>query len=394
VSAPTVSLLAGRDRRARAGSPWVYSNEIEMTAATRALAPGALVALLAADQTPFATGYFNPHSLIAARILSRTPDRAIDQGFFETALGRALALRARLYPRPFYRLIHSEGDGLPGLVIDRHGETVVCQITTAGMDRLTEPMLSALDRLIEPGTVILRNDGRARALEGLDSHVRLARGAQPVACEIEENGLAFVVDPIGGQKTGWFYDQRENRAFMAGLCSGLTVLDLYCYGGGFALPAAAGGATRVVAVDRSESALALAAQSAGRNGLDQRCQFIRAEAFTELEHRIGAGERFDVVICDPPAFVKSRKDVAVGARGYRKLAHLAASVVAPGGFLFMASCSHNLELERFARELKTGIARAGREGRILRSSGAGPDHPVHPDLPESAYLKAMVVQLD
>jgi 23S rRNA (cytosine1962-C5)-methyltransferase len=391
---PAINLLPGRHKRARAGHPWVYSNEIAMDNTAKKLAPGTLVRLAAATGEPLGVAMFNPHTLIAARILDRDPASAIDVAFFRRRLAGAGRLRERLYPGGFYRLIHAEADGLPGLVIDRYGEAVAVQANTAGMDRLLPELLAALDEEVAPKIVVLRNDSPARGLETLPSEVKLAKGALAGPLEVIENGCRFLVDLEGGQKTGWFFDQRDNRAAVARLASGGTVLDLYTYGGGFAIAAARAGASQVTAIDRSAPALALAEDSARRNGVDATCRFSRGEAFAELERRSGAGEHFDVVIADPPAFVKSRKDLAAGLRGYRKLVRLAASVVAPGGVLFIASCSHNVERAMFDDEVRRGLADAGRAGRILLASGAAADHPVHPALPESVYLKASLLQLD
>jgi 23S rRNA (cytosine1962-C5)-methyltransferase len=241
---------------------------------------------------------------------------------------------------------------------------------------------------------VLRNDSPARALEGLPLEWRIAAGELAGPVEIIENSARFVVDPGVGQKTGWFFDQRDNRRFMASLSAGARVLDVYCYAGGFAVQAALGGADAVLALDSSEPALTLAAAAAERNGVGERCRFQRADAFGELARLVDRGERFDVVIADPPAFVKTKKDMGPGLRGYRKLARFAAALVAPQGLLFIASCSHNVEPAEFAEAVRRGLEDAGRSGRILRSAGAAPDHPVHPWLPESAYLKAQVLALD
>jgi len=391
---PTIRLLPGRHKRARAGHPWVYSNELAMDNTAKKLRPGTLVRLAAATGEPLGVAMFNPHTLIAARILDRDPATVIDVAFLRERLARAHRLRERLYPGGFYRLAHAEADGLPGLVIDRYGEALAIQANTAGMDRLLPELLAALDDEIAPKMVVLRNDSPARALETLASEVKVAKGALGGPIEVIENGCRFVVDLQGGQKTGWFFDQRDNRAAVARLAAGGKVLDLYTYGGGFAVAAARAGAKEVTAIDRSAPALALAEESSRRNGVDAVCRFSRAEAFEELERRSAAGERFDIVIADPPAFVKSRKDLAAGLRGYRKLVRLAAQVVAPGGFLFIASCSHNVERAMFDEEVRRGLADAGRPGRILLASGAAADHPTHPALPESVYLKASLIQLD
>jgi len=390
----SITLRPEAHRRLLFGHPWVYSNEIVMDAAAKALPPGSIVRLLRADGEPLALAFFNPHPLIAARILTRRVDAAIDAGFLAARLTRARALRDRLYEQPFYRLIHAEADGFPGTVVDRFGGLLVAQVNSAGMELLLPALLEAFERVLRPEAVLLRCDSSARGLEGLESYVKLAKGHLEGPVELHENGVQFLADPSGGQKTGWFFDQRDNRAAVARLSAGLSFLDLYSYAGGFALAAAAAGAREVTAVDRSEAALALAEKSAAMNGLQDRCRFRRAEAFEELE-RLGAqGTRFGVVVADPPAFVKSKKELKQGARGYRKLARLAAAVVEPSGFLFIASCSHNMPVEEFERQVARGLVDAGREGRILRAAGAAPDHPVHPALPESAYLKSLVLQLD
>ncbi|MFN4282062.1 MAG: class I SAM-dependent rRNA methyltransferase [Alphaproteobacteria bacterium] len=391
---PMIRLQNGRDKRARFGHPWVYSNEIVMTPEAKALPAGSVVRLDAPSSEPLGLGLFNPRSLIAIRLLTRDAKATIDQAFLADRLAKALALRQALYAKPYYRLIHAEADGLPGLVIDRYGDVLVCQMNSAGMDRLREPLLAALDEVIAPKTVMLRNDSSAREQEGLARGVEVAKGKLPSPLKLEENGVKFFADLAEGQKTGWFFDQRDNRAFMAGLAKGRRVLDVYSYAGGFAVQAAVAGATEVVACDRSEAALALAEKAADANKVLSKFKTLKGEAFSELENLQGAGERFGVVICDPPAFVKSQKDLATGAKGYRKVARLGANLVEPGGFLFVASCSHNMEPGRFAEEVAKGVGAAGRTARVIRSAGAGPDHPVHPLLPESAYLKAQVLQLD
>ena len=391
---PMIRLQNGRDKRARFGHPWVYSNEIDMTPEVKALPAGTVVRLDAPSSEPLGVGLFNPRSLIAIRMLSRDPKAVVDQAFLADRLTKALALRDTLYAKPYYRLVHAEADGLPGLIIDRYGDVLVCQFNTAGMDRLREPLLAALDDVLAPKTVVLRNDSSAREQEGLAQGVEIAKGKLPSPLKLQENGATFFADLAEGQKTGWFYDQRENRAFMAGLAKGRRVLDVYSYAGSFAVQTALAGATEVIACDRSELALALAEKAAEANKVSSKFKTLKGEAFAELERLQEAKESFGVVICDPPAFVKSQKDLATGSKGYRKIARLGAGLVEPGGFLFVASCSHNMEPARFAEEVAKGVGAAGRTGRVIRSAGAAPDHPVHPLLPESAYLKAQVFQLD
>jgi 23S rRNA (cytosine1962-C5)-methyltransferase len=391
---PTIRLKVRQGRRVRSGAPWVFSNEIGMDNSSKKLLPGTLVNLAAeGDSAVLATGYFNPKSLIAVRLLARG-EAEIDGDFFYERLRRALRLREHFYGAPFYRLVHAEADGLPGLVIDRFGETCVVQITTAGMERLSDVVLNALDAAIAPKTVILRNDAPARTLEGLDAYVRTAAGDVPARLRVEENGVVYFADPLSGQKSGWYYDQRPNRAFMADLAKGKRVLDAYCYSGGFGVLAAARGANHVVGIDSSEAALTLARESADANGVAARCRFVKADVFDELERFARENERFDIVICDPPPFAPSRKDLEAAARAYRKLARLAAVLVAPGGFLMLASCSHNMPSERFAAESAAGLARAGRDAALIREAGAGPDHPIHPMLPETAYLKTLAYAVE
>jgi 23S rRNA (cytosine1962-C5)-methyltransferase len=387
----TIRLKPKSGRRAKAGAPWIFSNEIDMTAEAKALPPGTLVNV-AGDDRVLGTGYFNSKSLIGVRLLEAEKDAPIDKAFFAKRFARALALRQALYGKPYYRLVHAEGDDLPGLTIDRFDDVCVAQITTAGMEALTAPMLEALDEVIGPRAVVLRNDAPSRTLEGLEDYVRAGRGEIPSRITIEENGARYFGDLKGGQKTGWYYDQREHRAFMASLAKGKSVLDAYCYAGGFAILAAKAGAKETVGIDSSQGALALAEEAAAAN--KAACTFVKADVFEELDRLIEAKQSFDIVIADPPPFVKARKDLEAGARAYRKLARLAASVTAKGGFVFLASCSHNMPVERFADECALGILRTGRKAALIRQGGAGGDHPVHPMLPETSYLKALVYALD
>jgi 23S rRNA (cytosine1962-C5)-methyltransferase len=392
-SRPAVLLQPGHHRRAAQGHPWIYSNEITMSSAAKALAPGTLVTMLTATGDALGVAMFNPHTLISARFLDRDAGRVIDRGFFAARLIAALHVRERIYAAPFYRLIHAEADGLPGVVVDRFDDVLVAEINTAGIDRLEAELLAACAQVLQPRAIVLRNDSEARTIEGLPPRQRIiGELAGPIA--VDENGVRFLADPVGGQKTGWFYDQRENRRVVAGVSAGARVLDLYCFTGGFAINAARAGACEVIGIDRSEPALKLARGAADCNRVASICRFERAQVFEKLESLAAARERFDIVIADPPAFAKSRKDLGAGLRGYRKLTRLAASLVAPGGMLFLASCSHNVAAADFAEAVRRGLHDAGRFGRILLRSGAAPDHPLHPALPESGYLKAELLALD
>jgi 23S rRNA (cytosine1962-C5)-methyltransferase len=392
---PTVLLRAGEDRRVRAGHPWAFSNEILMDAETKALPAGSLAILRAPSGEALGLATFNPHSLIAARVLTSNPEATVDALFLGRRLAQAAALRDRLIGVPYYRLIHAEADGLPGVIVDRFGDALVVQVNSAGMDRLTPVLLEALEAELSPKTILLKNDSPVRELEGLRREVVVAKGEATDAIELVENGAKFVADLSGGQKTGWFYDQRDNRRFTAGFAKDASVLDVYSYSGGFGVLAAKQGAKSVICIDRSATALDAARRSAKLNGVDKVVSFEKSEAFEALEKLAGtSAKKFDVVICDPPAFVKSRKDLKTGAQGYRKLVRLAAPLVARGGFLFVASCSHLVDPPMFADQVRRGLRDAERSGRILLSSGAALDHPVHPGLPETAYLKALTLQLD
>lgn len=391
---PVVALKKGEDKRLRFGHPWAFSNEIQMEAQTKAIAPGSLVSLTDAGGVRLGVATFNPHSLIAARLLDRDAASVIDRDFIAGKIARAVALRDRLIGAPYYRLIHAEADGLPGLIVDRFGEVVAVQANTAGMELLTPLIVEALEAVLHPEAIVARNDSSVRALEGLKQETSVLRGKVSGPVSLQEYGSVFFADLATGQKTGWFYDQRDNRRFAAELASGARVLDAYCYAGGFAVQAAKAGATSVLALDRSEPALAMASKAAQANGVADKVKTLRGEVFAELEKMEAAKEKFGLVIADPPAFVKSRKDLKSGAQGYRKLARLASSLVAPGGFLVIASCSHLVDPPLFAEQVRRGLSDNRRSGRILRSLGAAPDHPVHPALPETAYLKALFLQLD
>lgn len=391
---PRVFLLPGRDKRWRQGHPWAFSNEIKMDAATKALPPGSPVTLHRVDGKPLGIASFNPHALIAVRRMSDDSTTTIDQSFFAGRLRRALALREKLYASPHYRLVHADADGLPGIIVDRYGDALAVQLNTAGADALLDPLLAALDEVLSPRIIVLQGDEHARAAEGLPPKFDVVKGELAGPVEGQEGEIAFFADLQAGQKTGWFYDQRDNRGYLARLATGGRMLDVYCYGGGFALQAARAGATSVTGVDSSQPALDLAAASAERNELSNKCTWIRSESFKQLEAFAAEKEKFDLVVADPPAFAKNRKSLSTGLRGYRKLARLAAGVVAPGGFLMLCSCSYHVDSAAFAAECARGIAAADRTGRCIRVGGAGADHPAHPHLGESTYLKSMLFQLD
>ncbi len=389
-----ITVLPGKHKRARAGHPWIYANEIAMTPEVKALPAGSLVSVVNSGGEPMGTAFFSAHTLVVARMLSREPMEAITAEWVAERLRNAVSWRNKLFGEAFYRLAHAEADGLPGLIVDRFGDGFVCQFNSAGLERHREAVLAGIEEALRPEWLLLRNNSAQRMLEKLPTAIETIKGSVPAPLEILENGVTYLSDPAGGQKTGWFYDQRVNRRIAAGLAKDARVLDAYCYLGGFGLLGAQAGAAEVTLLDRSAGALALAEEAAVRNGLAGRTSIERAEVFDALGAYADEGRTFDLVIIDPPAFAKSKKDLAAALRGYRKLARMAARTVAPGGFLLAASCSHTVDPTSFAKETSRGVLEAGRTARILRTLGASPDHPTHPQLPESGYLKALLYHID
>ena len=390
-SYPLIKLRPGKRRRLGQGAPWVFADEIAMDRRTRKLAPGSVVRLADGDRVLGVAG-FNPESQIAARLLDSDPAAEIGTDWLVARLRAALALRERLFGAPFYRLVHAEGDGLPGVVIDRFGDAAVIQPNAAWSDRLAGDLVDALTRVTGCKTIVLNGSGRARKLEGLEPRFEIASGGLDGPIEVPMNGALYLADLEAGQKTGLFYDQRPNHAFVAGLARGVRVLDVFAHVGGFGLAALAEGAGEVLAVDSSAPALALASEGARRMGAADRFRTQKSDAFDALAGL--AGERFDIVICDPPAFAPNKGALEAGLRAYEKLVRLAAPLVEAGGVLALCSCSHAAGVEAFHKACVTGIRKAGRAGALIHSGRAGPDHPVHIGLPETGYLKALVLRLD
>jgi len=383
-------LQRGKEAAIREGFPWVYRGDMTESSALLTAEPGSLVEIRTHKGEWVALGYYNPHSQIAARVLSMKSE-VIDTAFFMARIKRALEKREALLGAPYYRLIHSESDGLPGLLVDRFGDILVCQVGAAGMEKLQAFWVQALEELVKPQSILLRNDVEVRAHEGLPLEVKLLKGTLPGQVEILENGCRYFAELKEGQKTGWFFDQRDNHLFAANRARGKTVLDVYSHSGGFGILAAMKGATQVVMVDSSRLALDLARKAAEVNGVIRRCEFIEGQAFEVME-KLNAS--FDMVLADPPAFIKSKQHLAAGLKGYEKVAKFAAARVAPGGMLMVASCSHHALPVLLRKSVTAGVKKAGRTAKILRESGAAADHPVHPKLPQSAYLKAIWMELD
>lgn len=394
-SLPVVRLKPKANARAiRHGYPWVYDNELVTDRRSKALAPGTLAVLEDENRQPLGVVATNPNSRIFCRMLDRDPEAVIDQAWFERKISRAQDMRARVFATPFYRLIHAEADGLPGVVIDRFGDTAVVQPNAAWADVLIETLTAALVAVTGVSNVVMNASGRARTLEGLEESSAVLVGAAPGApVPVQMNGATYMADITGGQKTGLFYDQRPNHAFAASLCKDAKVLDVFSHVGGFSLAALAGGAQSALAVDGSAAALALAESGAEAGGMAARFDTRKGDAFDVLTALGEEGAQFDVVICDPPAFAPSKPALEKGLRAYERVARLAAPLVVEGGYLVVCSCSHAADLAKFRGASLRGIGRAGRQAQLLHTGFAGPDHPLMPQLAESGYLKSLFFRL-
>ncbi len=378
----------------RHGFPWVYENEIVTDRRTKGLLPGTVAILEDADRRPIALVAVNPNSKIFCRVLDHNTAAEINQDWFEARLAKALAHRERLFDQPFYRLVHAESDGLPGVVIDRFGDTAVIQPNAAWADARIDILTAALVKMTGVANVMLNGSGRARSLEGLEDETRVLAGNAPTApIQVPMNGAVYMADLIGGQKTGLFFDQRPNHAFAAGLSKGARVLDAFSHVGGFSLAALAGGASEALAVDGSAAALTLAEAGAEASGVKDKFSTRKGDAFDVLEELGKEGQRFDVVICDPPAFAPSKPALEAGLRAYERIARLAAPLVAENGYLGLCSCSHAADLQKFRTSSVRGIGRAGRSSQLIHTGFAGPDHPLLPQLAESGYLKSLFFRL-
>ncbi|OYX44275.1 MAG: SAM-dependent methyltransferase [Rhodobacterales bacterium 32-67-9] len=392
---PTVRLRPKAEARAlRHGFPWVYADEVVTDRRTQALAPGTIARLEDAERRPLGTVTVNPKSKIVARMLDRDEQAVIDRNWIAARLARALALRERLYDAPFYRLVHAEADGLPGVVIDRFGDAAVVQPNAAWAEAMIGDLAAALASVTGVTTIVKNGTGRARGLEGLAEETVILSGALEGPVPVPMNGATYMADLLGGQKTGLFFDQRPNHAFAASLAKGARVLDVFSHVGGFSLAALAAGAERALAVDASLAALDLAEAGAAASGGAARFSTRKGDAFAVMEALAEEGATFELVVCDPPAFAPSKPALQAGLRAYERVAKLAAPLVAPGGFLGLCSCSHAVDLAQFRNASARGIGRGGRRSQLLHTGFAGPDHPQLPQLAESGYLKALFFRLD
>ncbi|HRN59373.1 MAG TPA: class I SAM-dependent rRNA methyltransferase [Chiayiivirga sp.] len=392
---PALLLKRGEDRRLRAGHLWVFSNEIDVAKTPlTGFAAGDAVRILDAGDRPLGTGYVNPSTLIAARLVDRG-GHALDASLLVHRLNVALSLRARRYPgAPFYRLAFGESDGLPGLVLDRFGDVIVGQTTTAGMERLKPQVEDAVRKVLDPSAMIWKNDAGARALEALPSEVGVAFGTVDGPLRVEEGGLVFELDALGGQKTGWFYDQRANRDQLAPwVGGGAKVLDLFSYVGAWGLRAAAFGAGEVTCVDGSQPAVDAVRRHAALNGFSDRVDAVCADAFEFLKDARAERRRWDVVVVDPPAFIKKRKDLREGTLAYRRINEMAMQVLERDGLLVSCSCSHHMSRDALLREINAGARHLDRQVQVLQVLQQGPDHPVQAAIPETEYLKGYICRV-
>jgi 23S rRNA (cytosine1962-C5)-methyltransferase len=383
-------LRKGADRRLRGGHLWVYSNEVD-TGRSRLgdFDAGDEVRVRAAGGEVLGCAYMEPQALLCGRIYAPREERALDAALFSERIAAALALRQAAFDKPFYRLVYGDSDLLPGVVVDRFGEVLVLQLNNAGLERYLDPLVDALVQAIAPSGVLLRRDSRARREQGLSTDSEVVYGEVPQEVAIEENGVAFSVPVHGGQKTGWFYDHRMSRARLAHWARGKRVLDVYSYIGGWGVQAAAFGASRVCCLDSSSGALSGVEGNARLNGVEDIVDTRQGSAPETMAQMAAEGARFDIVILDPPAFIQRRKDLKKGITAYRRINELGLKLLAPGGLLVSASCSMHLSRADLTRAVQQAAVRAGRELRIVEQGFQGPDHPAHPAIAETEYLKAL-----
>ncbi len=387
---PSVYLRKGQERRLNQGHLWIYSNEIDtQKSPLKSFTAGEQVVILSPQGKPLAIAYINPNSLICARVVSRDLSILLDRSLFINRIKIALSLRERLFDKPFYRLIFGESDLLPGIVVDRFDQTLVVQITTAGMELQKQALIEALEKVLKPDIIYLRNDVKMRELEGLDLYSDVVVGDLSGMTNIKENGTHFQVDVQKGQKTGWFYDHRMNRARVQHYAKGKRVLDLFSYVGAWGLEAATAGASEVFCVDASEQALDWLDSSAELNHF-KNITSIQGNVFDVLKHLRHEKEKFDIVIVDPPAFIKRKKDYKEGLNAYRRVNQMAMQLCSRDALLVSASCSHHLPAETLVQQIQGCSRHLDRFVQILEQGHQSPCHPIHPALPETGYIKSFL----
>lgn len=389
---PVLYLRKGAERRLRAGHLWVYSNEVDTRRSPLAgFEAGSQAELRAANDKALGTVFVNPHTLICARLISRDARHGMTPQRLEQRLENALVLRGKLFQKPFYRWVFGDSDGLSGLVIDRFDDTVVIQISTAGMELLKDAIVRAVQRLIHPAAIVLKNDGKMRKVEGLDSYVEQAHGPETSLLRVEENGVRFEVDLADGQKTGWFYDHRMNRQRLQAYAPGKRVLDVFSYVGGWGVQAASAGASHVTCVDSSSSAIDAVHHNAALNGLEN-VETLEGDAFEALKALCDEKEKFDVVVLDPPALIPRRRDQKAGEQAYARLNQLGLRLLDRDGLLVSASCSMHLSQEKLVDIIRGSGRKIDRFVQLLEQGHQAPDHPVMPGIPETDYIKSCFVR--
>lgn len=383
-------LRKGADHRLRGGHLWVYSNEIDsQRSPLGGFTAGDLVTVKNANDKLLGCAYMEPNALICARVYAPGEQRAMDAQFFSSRLETALATRQAAFDKPFYRLVYGDSDTLPGLIIDRFGDFLVMQLNNAGLECHREPLLEALITTLKPRGILLRADSRSRREQGLATDSEVVYGEVPQQVSLEENGVKFLAPVYDGQKTGWFYDHRMSRARLGTWANGKSVLDVYSYIGGWGVQAAAFGATQVCCLDSSAQALEGAEVNARLNGVEARVTTRRGSAPELMAAMHADGSRFDVVILDPPAFIQRKKDLKKGFAAYRRVNELGLQLLPPGGLLVSASCSMHLARADLITAMQQAAVRTGCQIRVVEQGAQGPDHPIHPAIPETEYLKAV-----
>src|SRR3989339_1009363 len=380
---PSLILKKNEERRLLAGHLWIYSNEIDMRATPlKSFQMGDLVLVKTASEKNLGIAYINPHVLLCVRLLSRNPSEIIDANFFKNKIQQALQLR-RYFSSPFYRLIFGEADGLPGLVVDRFEDYLSVQINTAGMERLQTFMIEAFISVLKPKGILLRNDSPIRALEKLPQEIKLIYGEVPEIILLKENEATFQTSLFEGQKTGWFYDHRANRLRLKDYVSGKRVLDLFSYMGGWGIQAAVFGASEVTCVDSSAKAITFAKENAKLNSVSNKITFVRNDAFDYLKNTIAQNKKFDVIIVDPPAFIKSAKDKKCGEKAYGQINQLAMQLLNSDGVLFSSSCSMHLSADDLLNIIRQAALKSGNELVVIEQLHQAQDHPIHLSIRET-----------
>lgn len=389
-----LKLKAKADRRLRAGHVWIYSNEVDTQATPlKNLQAGEQVVIESAQGKVLGVAIASPNSLICARLFGREPKYRLDKSLLVHRLNIALSLRQSVTDKPYYRLVYGDSDGLSGLVVDRFGDVLVVQIATAGMELIKEDIVAALVQVLKPTGILIKNDARIRAAEELPEYVEVAYGEVPDLVPIEENGVRFEVPVFGGQKTGWFYDHRASRQRLQDYVAGKRVLDVFSYIGGWGVQAASFGAESVMCVDASEQALDWVEHNAALNGVAEKVATFHGSAFDVMKQLHSEGERFDVVIIDPPAFIPRRKDIRKGEQAYRRANELAMRLLTKDAVLVSGSCSMHLSRESLVDILRASARHLDRQLQILEQGGQTFDHPIHPAIPETDYLKALFARV-